>query len=74
MHLLDADQGHFLDTHDEADSVENVGLAGAVKASDSVEHWVEVVDQCSCRVGLKSVDDDLFDSHCKLSLIFKILI
>lgn len=51
------------DTHEEADGVENVTLAGSVEAGDGVEGRVEAVDLGSVTVRLEAVDDHRFDIH-----------
>ncbi len=52
-----------LDSHDEADRVEDVGLASAVEAGDRIERWVEVWQHDPLKVGLKALYCDFWNVH-----------
>ena len=58
-----SDCAHVCDTENEADGVEDVGLATAVEARDGVEGLIEARDVGADRVRLEAIDDELFDAH-----------
>ena len=58
--------GEVGDAHEEADGVQDVALAGAVEAGDSVEGRVEAIDLDPLAVRLEAVDHDRLDEHSGL--------
>lgn len=54
------------DAQYEADGVENVGLSGAIEASDSVEEWVETRNHSPRRVRLETLQAYLLYVHFSL--------
>lgn len=55
--------GQVCDSEQEADCVQDVGLAGAVEPSDGVERRIEAVDLRPLAVRLEAVDDHALDIH-----------
>lgn len=55
--------GQVGDAQKEADGVQDVGLAGAVKAGDGIEGRVEAVDFRALAVRLEAVNDHALDEH-----------
>lgn len=51
------------DAEDEADGVQDIGLAAAVEPRDGVEAWVEAADVCADGVRLEPIDDQLLYTH-----------
>ena len=60
-------QGHHLvqvgDSQQEADGVQDVGLATAVQSSDGIELGVKPTDDCALCIGLEPVQNQLLDEH-----------
>lgn len=55
--------GQVGDAQQEADGVQDVGLAAAIQAGDGVEQRVEPVDLRPLRVGLEPIEYDRLDVH-----------
>lgn len=53
----------LLDAQNEAQRVQDIGLAGAVEPRDGIEGPVKLADDSTPGVGLEAVDRDLFDTH-----------
>ena len=63
LEVADPDLGKVGDAEDEADGVEDVGLAAAVQARDGIKAGVKARDHRAGGVGLEAVDDHLLDVH-----------
>jgi hypothetical protein len=63
LQVLCAHSRQVLDAHDEAQRVQNVGLAATIEPGDSIESRVKVTERYSLRIALEAVDDDLLDVH-----------
>ena len=57
------------DAEEEADGVEDVGLAGAVEAGDGVKLGVEAGDLGALAVRLEAVDHHALDEHLDLTAV-----
>ena len=63
LKILRPDVREVRDTHEEADGVQNVALAGAVETGDGVEGRVEAIDLHPLAVRLEAVNHDRLDEH-----------
>lgn len=63
LQIANANLREVGDAEDEADGVEDVGLAAAIQTSDGVKAGVKTRDHGAGSIGLEAVDYDLFNVH-----------
>ena len=72
LEIVSSDVGEISDPKDEADRVENVGFATAIKSGNGVELRIKTGYDGTLRIRLEAVDNNLLDIHDRDREMFKL--